>query len=499
MTGKKQGLWLGTLWMLISNAIVKGLGFFYRVVLVRLLGAEGMGLIEMVTPLYSFLLVLGGLGIQPALSQKIAQNENKNLEYLYTGRCIMLGSGLLLTILGYLLCDIIVGIFAPDPRIYACFRAILPAVSIISIASAYRGWFQGMRQISVIGGSQTIEQAIRVISGIYLAACMLGLPLSQAVSAASLATICGELSGFLLLLFMFWQQTRHIEFRPNRFSPAIAKELLRYGLPITAGRLVNSGILLAQAFLIPWALQHAGWDMRGATEIYGRFSGVALALLHLPGVFTAALSVSVLPAVAETLQASSNYLLQKRIYQSLSATVIFTLPGMAILYLFADELTTWIFDNPLAAPILRILAIGGIFWYLQVTLLSILQGMGAARQVLYSNIFSGILMLLGIILLVPLPRLGILGAALAADFAWCFAMAYNAWRIKSLASIQIPWKKICFKPCLALAAALIVWTGFQPMLQHAVEQPQIAAAASAGTLIGIYSLCILVSGCLKLK
>ena len=42
---KAQGLFLGTLLLLISNIIVKGLGFFYRVALVRLLGAEGIGLV----------------------------------------------------------------------------------------------------------------------------------------------------------------------------------------------------------------------------------------------------------------------------------------------------------------------------------------------------------------------------------------------------------------------------------------------------------------------
>ncbi|MCR4962436.1 MAG: polysaccharide biosynthesis protein [Firmicutes bacterium] len=495
MYGEKS-LWWGTFWMLVSNIAVKGLGFFYRVVMVRLLGAEGMGLIEMVTPLYAFLLVLAGLGIQPALSQKIAQNDAAHLDYLHTGRQIMLAAGVVLTVLAYLLCEEIVAVFAPDPRIYLCFRTLLPAVPIVSIASAYRGWFQGRRQIAAIGGSQTAEQMIRVLCGVYLTKLMLDLPLSQAVSAASLATVCGELGGFLLLLLLFWRQNHGSECRRGRFSPAMAKELLRYGLPVTAGRLVNSGILMAQAFLIPWALQKAGWDMRGATEIYGRFSGVAMTLLHLPGVFTAALSVAVLPAVAETLRPSAKDLLQKRICQSLSATVIFTLPGMAILYLYAGELTAWIFDTPLAAPILRVLAAGGVFWYIQVTLLSILQGMGAAKQVLYGNILSGALLLLGAVLFTPLPQFGILGAALAADCAWCGGAIFNAWRIQALGKLRIPWDKIVQAPALSLAAALACRMAVRPLLEKAVTQPQLAAA-TAGVFLGVYLLAIWRSGALK--
>ena len=58
ISAEKTGLFWGTILLLGSNIIVKGLGFFYRVILVRLLGVEGVGLIEMAAPIYSFLLVL---------------------------------------------------------------------------------------------------------------------------------------------------------------------------------------------------------------------------------------------------------------------------------------------------------------------------------------------------------------------------------------------------------------------------------------------------------
>ena len=73
MAPKPQSLLLGTTILLFSNILVKGLGFAYRVFLVRLLGAEGMGLIEMVSPLYSFLVLLGGFGFPLAFSKKTAE------------------------------------------------------------------------------------------------------------------------------------------------------------------------------------------------------------------------------------------------------------------------------------------------------------------------------------------------------------------------------------------------------------------------------------------
>ncbi|MEG2213474.1 MAG: polysaccharide biosynthesis C-terminal domain-containing protein, partial [Clostridiales bacterium] len=331
---------------------------------------------------------------------------------------------------------------------------------VISVAAAYRGWFQGMRQVSVIGGSQTIEQLVRVIIGVYLAEKLLNLGLEQAVSAASLATVCGETAGFLYLFCRFHGGKKAVFKKPKpRFSWAAAAQLLRYGMPITAGKMISSGIMMLQAFLIPLSLQVAGWDMRAATEIYGRFSGVALSMLHLPGVFTTALAVSVLPAVAESMNFAHNgrQLLAQRIGQSLTATAIFTLPGMAILFLLAEPLCTWIFANPPAAPILKLLALGGSFFYLQLTLVSILQGLGAVKPLLINNIISGLILLAGIALLTSSPRLGILGTAIAVDIAWISGMLLNLRQVIIISRVTLPWKQILIKPLLALIGALLLF------------------------------------------
>ena len=146
MAPKQQSLLLGTTILLISNILVKGLGFAYRVFLVRLLGAEGMGLIEMVGPLYSFLLVLGGFGIPLAISQKTAEEAHGSpanlLSIFKSGRFLLFFFGLGTMALAYLFLPTLMQYFAPDQRIYLALKAILPAIPIISLASAYRGHFR---------------------------------------------------------------------------------------------------------------------------------------------------------------------------------------------------------------------------------------------------------------------------------------------------------------------------------------------------------------------
>jgi len=501
---KRQSLFWGTVTLLISNIFVKGLGFAYRVVLVRLLGTEGVGLTEMVSPLFSFLLVLAGCGIQTALAQLTAAGKGQAHAYFRAG-LLMLGlSGCLVTGFAYLLAPLLVEHLVPDHRILLCFQSVLPAVLIISVASAFRGLFQGRRIISAIGMSQNIEQVVRVLTGLWLALRLLPLGLEHAASAVALATVAGEGAGFAYLLFT-WGRLRRQEPPPPRrpwqelLRPA--RELLAYGLPLTMGRLATSGIMMLQAFLIPICLQQAGWEMRAATEIYGRFSGVALSLLHLPGVFTAALTVSVLPTVAESMhqEHTGRTLLKKRVTQSLYATIVFTLPGMLLLFAEAGSLCTLIFDNAPAAPILRILTLGGCFLYLQVTLTGVLQGMGRVRELLANNIIAGLIMLAGIWLLTPLPAFGILGAALAADLGWLAGFLLNLHSLLKAARFSLPWKRLVLRPLLAgLAAAVVALAlpGFR-MLDPAITMT--AALQRMAVTAAVYFLILGLSGGLKLR
>ena len=70
----------------------------------------------------------------------------------------------------------------------------------------------------------------------------------------------------------------------------------------------------------------AGNDLRTATEIYGRFSGVALSLLHLPSIITMSMSVSIMPAVAELSGKTNKKLLKHRISEARWITSVFSVP-----------------------------------------------------------------------------------------------------------------------------------------------------------------------------
>ena len=461
---QRQGLLLGTLLLLISNIFVKGLGFAYRVVLVRVLGAEGMGLVEMISPVFSFFLVIAGWGISLGMAKSIAEHSCRGdfgnaAGYLRAGMLMLSGLGAVVTVAALLLMPLIMKYFAADQRIYEALRLILPAIFIISLASAYRGALQGVRQVSALGNSQAIEQTVRVALGIFLAGRFIQYGLPVAVTAVSIATLAGELVGYLYIFYR-WRQMRSYLLPPATIPQNIryyCQKLLRFGTPVTVTRIAATGIMMLQAFLIPFSLHMAGYDSRTATALYGGFSGVALALLHLPGVFTSALSVSVMPAVAESLDASRKKLLNHRINNSLQAATVFTLPGMMILYLFAGQLCQWIFHNPASAAPLSVMAMGGVFLYLQITLGSILQGLGKVKIILLNTVLSGTILLSGICLLTSQPRLGVVGTAWAMNIYFLAGFLLNLFQVKRITGIALDIKNILGKPFLSVGISLLFY------------------------------------------
>ncbi len=458
----QKTLFRDILLLLFSNGFVKGLGFLYRVLLVRFLGTECVGLVEMAAPLFSFLLVLSGLGVQTALAQIIAAHPEQRFLYFRAARSLSLVSAALATALAYLAGPLWIRQAAPDPRVLFSFLFLIPAIPIISWASVFRGYLQGLRRMGALAASQNLEQLVRSLLGVFLAGRCLGWALERAAVLPSLATVAGESAGLLVLALSLGRERREMRKQggpyPWQARWKAIRRLLGYGLPLTGGRLVSSATQLLQALLIPGCLLAAGWDTRAATTLYGQLSGVAMSLLHLPGVFTSALAVVILPAVAESAgQKNRSPQLQHRVAASLRATLVSTVPGMLALYLFAEPYCVLLFHTAPAGPLLRILSIGGLFLYLQISLVSILQGMGKVRWLFFSNLLCGGVLLAGVRLLTPLPRMGIRGAAVALVLSWVFGFLLHSGYLRRCCRLPLPLAELAWSPLLSAGAALLCY------------------------------------------
>lgn len=122
------------------------MGLAYRVILTRMIGAEGMGIYQMAYPLYTIMLVVSRSGIPVTMAKMIADRmaraENKDAYRVFTiARVMSVIIGLTFTLAMIMMAGPLIRILSLDPRAYYALLAIAPAVFIVSIMATFRGFF----------------------------------------------------------------------------------------------------------------------------------------------------------------------------------------------------------------------------------------------------------------------------------------------------------------------------------------------------------------------
>src|SRR6056297_3626744 len=97
------------------------MGFVYRVILTRIIGAEGMGLYQMAYPIYTILLVVSRSGIPVALAKLIAdkiasQKKKEAYKIFIVARRMSLVVGIIVSIIMALSAKPLINLLALDPR-----------------------------------------------------------------------------------------------------------------------------------------------------------------------------------------------------------------------------------------------------------------------------------------------------------------------------------------------------------------------------------------------
>lgn len=290
-----------------AGIICKIIGAVYRIPLTNLIGAEAMGIYSKAYMIYSLLLVLTTSGIPSAVSKLVAEYAAAN-DYRNAKRTLKLTRNMLLAVGGVcalimlLLSDIIarsLGI-SSGGMVMIC---IAPSL-LLTAVSAYRGYFQGLQNMTPTALSQIIGQLAKLVFGFSLAAILL---FKGPVYAASGALLGVSLSEGLSLLYMIitYQRNKKRVLPPagigslaGKSNKELLRSLLVLALPLTVGGAIMPLINTLDAYLATWCLKLSGYSEMQINSMYGVLSGMVVSLVNMPTALTLALSASLVPAIS---------------------------------------------------------------------------------------------------------------------------------------------------------------------------------------------------------
>lgn len=405
LSPKKQAFLASTLLLTATGFLCRVLGFFYRIFLSRTIGAEGLGIYNMVHPVFGICFALCAGSIQTALSQYIAAHAAQGRKIFYTGLSLSLSMSFFLAALICRNSEFLASRFLMTPQCASYLPVMGISVPFAALHACINGYYYGMQKSRVPAFSQVAEQVVRMTLVFLLTGFLSANGRPVTVHLAVTGHLIGEVAaaGFTLFcMAIFPPQKRH----DGGNSSAALLPLLSLALPLMGNRLVLNLLASAEAIWIPNRLQMSGLTGSDAFAVYGVLTGMALPFILFPSAITNSMAVLLLPSVAQAQAEGNQKSIAACIALSLRYSLYMGILCIGIFLLFGDALGTSVFHDAQAGRFIRILAWLCPFLYLATTTGSILNGLGRTRTTFLQNT-AALLLRIGFVL-IGIPRFGIL-------------------------------------------------------------------------------------------
>ena len=165
----KNNLISGTLLLTLTGILSRIIGFYYKIFLSRTIGAEGLGIYQLIFPVFALIIAVSAAGIQTAISRYCAQcqTEQQARRYLVTGLVLsLLLSGICITFM-QTYAPWIGSVLLEDARTVSLLRLMTFSLPFACIHSCINGYYFGKKKAAIPSVSQLLEQLVRV-AGVWL-------------------------------------------------------------------------------------------------------------------------------------------------------------------------------------------------------------------------------------------------------------------------------------------------------------------------------------------
>lgn len=469
----------GTLLLTTAGLISRIIGFFYKIFLVSLIGAEGIGIYQMVFPTYILCVSLASSGIQTAISRYTAEslsthNTGNARRLFHTGISLALLIAITLSASLFFLAPLLSYSLLKEPRTLPLLRLMAFSIPFETFHNCANGYFFGQKKTGFPAISQLLEQIIRVGATLLIYQVLLQKQQVPSPTLAVTGLLIAEITVALITLtFLTFSDKSSVRSQKlpspqKRLRPATSNilqkhknfslktqisVLLTVALPITSNRLILNLLQSAEAVFIPFLLQKYYRDTSAALSVYGVFSGMALPLILFPSTITGSFSVVLLPAISEANAVKNNKKIAAALHSSLLLCFFLGITCTSAFLLFGSSAGMLLYNRKSVGDYLLTLAWICPFMYLTITNSSILHGLGKSMLVFYQNLIGLLIRLLLSWLLIP--SFGITGCLWSLLFSQLFTAFFGMIVLKHNIPFSLqPGTYILF-PCSCCLAATV--------------------------------------------
>ncbi len=418
--------------------IMKILGFFYKIPLGNLLRDEGYSMFMGAYNIYFVFFTLATAGLPVALSRLVAEADAhgraRQEEKLFRVALISF------TVLGLVFASVmfffprwLAAVYLENPDAAPSVRAMAPAILLVCMVSAYRGYCQGNGNMLPTTVDEVLEVLFKVVAGLIIAVLVLrayrGTPMELPMGSAG-AILGVSIGSAVSLLYMVFYKRRHYSELASsytagvrepdeapgddRVDPAgkIVKDIFSIGIPIALGACILALLNSVDSKLCMNRLQSAaGFNYQQAKVLYGVY-GKAQTLFNLPAAFITPLTISIVPVISRALAQRDLKTAAAVSEDSMRISSVISIPMGVGLAVMAEPIMRLLYPGSHRAgpDLLAIMGVSSFFVCIVLLENAILQASGKEKLTMVTLITGGVVKIVINWFLVARPEINIYGA-----------------------------------------------------------------------------------------
>lgn len=467
----------------LSGTLLNLLGFGYRMFLAHTVGAEGIGVYQLVLPFYSVLQAATLSGLCLAVSA-IAAREGafgaKRVFFRAAGMFFALFCAVFTITLTQ--SDFLSRVLLGDTRTRKAILLLLPCLFLTGFENLWKHYFYGIQKSRPPITSELTEQLVRYLAVAVLLLTIKPTTSENACACIVLGMVISEVVSVCILARFFRKE--RADFSPMRTT---RKDLLAIALPAMASGLLLNLLSSLNAVLIPRRLIFYGYSAARATREYGILFGMTLPLLTLPLALLGALPAVLIPKLSEGLNVPA--LTRRKAAKALHLTGLLAFPALALSLPLGNALLQAFYKQTVPVQDLLPLCLATFFSFYQFTSAAILNGIGKTRSGSVHALASGA---------VQFCFTWLTGAFGLRAFLWgnvlstLLCMLWNLCTVQTALHLRFRFRNWVVTPALAaLLAGLMTHTVF---LRFCADRVPLATLFSALLGCALYLLALRIQG-----
>ena len=448
---RKMPMFYSALLLTAVNLLLRLVSTSFQVFISGRLGAEGVGLLQLVMSVGSLAMTAGMAGIRTATmyltAEELGKGKPGNVKWVLRG-CLGYSAvcSVSVALALYLFAPVIARYWIGNTETVEAIRLFALFLPVVCLSGCMTGYFTAANRIGTLAvveiGEQFGYMAVTMSLLTFWAgsdpgracqAVVLGSGVSACLTAASLGTL---------------------RLRENRYDAPrlrVRDRILDTAVPLALADDLKVGINTTENLMVPKRLAlYPGTDAPLAA--FGTVCGMVFPVLMFPACILFALAELLIPELARCAAAGSRTRIQYLTNRSLRLALLYGCLCAGVLYLLAEDLGFALYDSTDAGTYLKLYAFLAPMLYCDAITDAINKGLGQQKTAVRYNILTAALDVLFLFLL--LPRYGMTGYFISFLLTHALNFGLSMGLLIRTTKVQIAFHIPALTSAAALAAVL---------------------------------------------